>query len=427
VLRRAGGGCAGIVPGMSGSSRGVDEPRLSVVERYVEWCRRNPVIVDAALAVIVALIGVALARSAYSPRAQWDESTVVAIVAALPIVLRRRFPLPSAVVMAVIAAVALGVVGVRGLELPVLIMGYSVVVYGPRWSGPLMAAVMLLGGLLPFVVHASTDTPIGVLGFLVAFSILVALCVWLAGALRRARRRSTEQLRERARLLEEGRRQEVRLELLAERARISREVHDVVAHSLSGIIAQADGGQYAATRDPQRAVDVLAGIATTGREALNDVRGLLDMLRDTAPVDDADGGPQPGADDVPALVEHVRAGGLPVSYATSGTPVPLTTGAGLAVYRVVQEALTNVVKHAGPATPARVGMDWGPDELTVEIRDDGASGPRPTPPRGGHGLVGMRERAALHGGSVETGPNTGGGFTVRMRLPYARTDQTVRT
>ena len=94
---------------------------------------------------------------------------------------------------------------------------------------------------------------------------------------------------------------------------------------------------------------------------------------------------------------------------------------------MVQEALTNVVKHAGPVTPVRVGMDWGPDELTVEVRDDGASGPRPAPPRGGHGLVGMRERAALHGGSVETGPNPGGGFTVRMRLPYARPDATVRT
>jgi signal transduction histidine kinase len=414
---------------MSGSSPGVDQPRPTVVERYVEWCRRNPVVVDAVLAVLVALIGIVLARSAYSPRAQWDASTVVAIVAAAPIVLRRRFPLPSAIAMAVVAVVAQLAVGVRGLELPVLIMAYSVVVYGPRWSGPLMAAVMLLGGVLPFMYYAGPD-PGPVVLFMVVVSALVALCVWLAGALRRARRRSVDQLRERARLLEEGRRQEVRLELLAERARISREVHDVVAHSLSGIIAQADGGQYAATRDPQRAVDVLAGIATTGREALNDVRGLLDMLRDTAPgadTADADGGPQPGAGEVPALVEQVRAGGLPVTLGTTGTPVALTTGAGLAVYRVVQEALTNVVKHAGHATPVRVGMDWGADELTVEVRDGGASGSRPASPRGGHGLVGMRERAALHGGSVETGPNTGGGFTVRMRLPYARPDETVRT
>lgn len=408
----------------------MDELRPTVVDRYVEWCRRHPVAVDAVLAVLVALIGVAFARSQYNARALHDASTVVAVVAAAPIVLRRRFPLPSAVATAVVAVVAQIAVGVRGLELPVLIIGYSVVVYGPRWAGPLMAAVMLFGGVLPFVLHIGSDAAgPGVLAFTVALSLLVALCVWLAGALRRARRRSVDQLRDRARLLEQGRRQEVRLELLAERARISREVHDVVAHSLSGIIAQADGGQYAATRDPQRAVDVLAGIATTGREALDDVRGLLDMLRDTAPLDDAadGGGPQPGAGDVPALVEHVRAGGLPVTLAATGTPVTLTSGAGLAVYRVVQEALTNVVKHAGPATPARVGMDWGPDELTVEIRDDGASGPRPAAPRGGHGLVGMRERAALHGGSVESGPNPGGGFTVRMRLPYTRPAETVRT
>ena len=391
MLRRAERARRGIVPGMSGSSPGVDELRPTVVERYVEWCRRHPVAVDAVLAVLVALIGVALARSAYSPRAQWDQSTLVAIVAAAPIVLRRRFPMPSAIATAVVAAVALVAVGVRGLELPVLVMGYSVVVYGPRWSGPLMAGVMLLGGLLP-VGFSGGAAPAPVVLILLVVSTLVALCVWFAGALRRARRRSVEQLRERARLLEEGRRQEVRLELLAERARISREVHDVVAHSLSGIIAQADGGQYAATRDPQRAVDVLAGIATTGREALNDVRGLLDMLRDTAPVDDIEGGPQPGADDVPALVEHVRAGGLPVTLEATGAPVALTTGAGLAVYRVVQEALTNVVKHAGPATPVRLGMDWGPDELTVDVRDEGASG-SPARPAARRARAGRHARA----------------------------------
>ncbi|RZT85858.1 signal transduction histidine kinase [Pseudonocardia sediminis] len=392
--------------------------RPSVVERFVDACRRHPVTVDAVLAVVVALIGVALARSAYSPRAQWDSSTVVAILAAAPIVWRRRYPLPAAIVAAVVGVVALPITGVRGLELPALIMGYSVVAYGPRWAGPATLGVMMVGSLLPAVRNGLPDDLL-VLVFLLVVAALFGTSTWLAGSLRRAQLTSVERLRERARLLEEGRRQEVRLELLAERSRISREVHDVVAHSLSGIIAQADGGQYAATRDPQRAVEVLAGIATTGREALGDVRGLLSMLRDTAPVDDPDDAsrPQPGTDDVPALVEQVRAGGLSVDLEVTGSPRPLTSGAGLTAYRVVQESLTNVIKHAGTTAVTHVSLHWTDDELTVRVRDEGARGPRPTPPAGGHGLTGMRERAALHGGSVETGAHPDGGFVVRLRLP----------
>ncbi|MBW0105263.1 sensor histidine kinase [Pseudonocardia sp. KRD291] len=394
--------------------------RLSPVERFVDACRRHPMIVDGVLAVVVALLGVAFARSAYSPRAQWDESTVVAILAAAPIVLRRRYPIPAAAATAVVAVIAMAAVGIRGLELPALVMGYSAVAYGPRWAGPLTLGVMVLGGAIPVIRAGSAMQQYGaVVVLMVGVAALVGICTWLAGSLRRAQRRVVEELREKTRLLEEGRRREVRLELLAERSRISREVHDVVAHSLSGIIAQADGGQYAATRDPQRAVEVLAGIATTGREALGDVRGLLSMLRDTAPVDDADDSsrPQPGTDDVPTLVEQVRAGGLPVDIEVIGTPRPLPSGAGLTAFRVVQESLTNVIKHAGVAAVTHVVLDWAPDELTVRVRDEGAGGPRPTPPLGGHGLIGMRERAALHGGSVETGPHPDGGFVVRLRLP----------
>ncbi|ANY05292.1 sensor histidine kinase [Pseudonocardia sp. HH130630-07] len=261
---------------------------------------------------------------------------------------------------------------------------------------------------------------------------MLSIAVWLLGSLRRASFRHTAGLRERARLLEASRRQEVRIELLAERARISREVHDVVAHSLSGIIAQADGGQFAAQRDPQKAVDVLSGIADTGREALADVRGLLEMLRAVSdatddPGADHAGRPQPGTDDVPALVEQVRAGGLRVELRVVGTPRPVPTGPGLTAYRVVQEALTNVIKHAGPAAPTVVTLEWGDDELTVRVRDEGARGPVPRPPRGGHGLTGMRERAALHGGSVETGPHPDGGWSVRLRLPVAPASPTTPT
>ncbi|MFP5071975.1 sensor histidine kinase [Pseudonocardia nantongensis] len=396
----------------------------TVVERFVAFCRRTPLLIDGVLAAVLFAVALKWTLEGKVPSDQRVTAVIVAILATVPVVFRRRYPVPAAVAVAAVAATGTFLLPgtMAGYLLPALVMAYSAVAYGPRWAGPTAAAVLLIGMLGPFLglgVRGWLPTPPGYLAALAGAAVLVVVCVWLAGALRGAHHRQTEQLRERARLLEEGRRQEVRIELLAERSRISREVHDVVAHSLSGIIAQADGGQYAAQRDPQKAVEVLSGIATTGREALGDVRGLLAMLRETGPDDAPDdaGRPQPGTDDIPALVEQVRAGGLPVDLSVTGSPRETGTGPGLTAYRVVQEALTNVIKHAGPATPTHVTVGWTGDELTVRVRDEGAQGPRPQPPRGGHGLVGMRERAALHGGSVETGPHPDGGFAVRLRLP----------
>ncbi|GAA1399036.1 sensor histidine kinase [Pseudonocardia kongjuensis] len=397
-----------------------------MVERFVTLCRRNPVVVDAVLAALLLYVAVTWTLEGKVPRAEQTHALVVAVLIAMPVVLRRTHPIPAAVAAAVIAAVAqLFFPGVgAAILLPALVMGYSAIAYGPRWAGSAAFVLIFVGAVIQpsITLLTSTVDPPGpwALPLVYGLPLLIALLVWLFGSLRRAAVRRTEQLRERARLLEDSRRQEVRIELLAERSRISREVHDVVAHSLSGIIAQADGGQFAAQRDPQKAVDVLAGIATTGREALADVRGLLEMLRDSGVDDGADdeaGRPQPGTDDIAALVEQVRSGGLPVGLTVTGTPRPVGGGSGLTAYRVVQEALTNVLKHAGPATPTRVGLEWTDDELTVRVRDEGARGPVPRPPRGGHGLVGMRERAALHGGSVETGPHPDGGWAVRLRLP----------
>ncbi|MHC1559968.1 sensor histidine kinase [Actinomycetospora sp. C-140] len=396
------------------------EPR-TLLDRFLDSTRARPIATDTALAVLVALLGVLEARSTHNVRALQDESTVAVLVTCVPIVLRRRYPLPAAIVTAVLAAASVLIVNGVGIELPALVMAYSVIVHGPRWIGPVAAAVLALGAMLPFfsaVVLGGGEVPGGALLAGVVIAALVALCTWLAGALRRAQRRAGEQTRERARLLEEGRRREVRLELLAERARISREVHDIVGHSLSGIIAQADGGRFAGERDPRQALPVLEGIAASGREALGDIRGLLGTLRDT-PDEGADG-PAPGVDDVAALVEQVRAGGLPVAVTVTGTPRPLPGGAGVTVYRAVQEALTNVIKHAGPGTTTRVALAWGDDELRLEVDDDGPSRPaRVRPPEGGFGLVGMRERAALQGGRAAAGPRPDGGFAVRVDLPYA--------
>jgi len=199
-----------------------------------------------------------------------------------------------------------------------------------------------------------------------------------------------------------------------ERARIAREMHDVVAHTLTVVVAQADGARFAARKDPAVATRALETIGEVGRAALTEMRGLLGVLRDTDPATDL--GPQPSLDDVPALVASVRDGGLDVSYVTTGTPRPLPIGAGLAVYRVVQEALTNVLKHAGPKVTAYVQLRWLPDAVEVTVSDDGrgAAAGRGV---GGAGIEGMRERATIFGGTLTAGPRRGGGYVVRARLP----------
>jgi signal transduction histidine kinase len=207
-----------------------------------------------------------------------------------------------------------------------------------------------------------------------------------------------------------------------ERTRIARELHDVVAHSLSVVIAQADGGRYAGTSDPQAATGALEAIAATGRQALTDMRSLLGVLRE-------DGGqefaPQPDVAAIDRLVADVQASGLDVDLIVEGAPVAMPAGPQLAAYRIVQESLTNVLKHAGPASRAWVRLHWRPDALEVAVLDDGRGaaaavaeedGPVPSAP--GHGLLGMRERAELHGGRLTAAPRHGGGFGVQAVLPY---------
>lgn len=228
--------------------------------------------------------------------------------------------------------------------------------------------------------------------------------------------------------------------MLDERARIAREMHDVVAHSLSVIVSQAQGGAYVAASRPERAVLALETIAETGREALADMRGLLGVLRadGTGPAGPypatpagpdpatpaaaarpaAPAGPQPALADLPDLIGRVRAAGVPVELGGSGTPRRLGPATALAVYRLVQESLTNTLKHAGPDARADVRLVWTEEELTVTVTDDGYG---QTPgPGGGQGLAGMRERAAVVGGQVSAGPRPGRGFAVEAHFPVGR-------
>jgi signal transduction histidine kinase len=201
----------------------------------------------------------------------------------------------------------------------------------------------------------------------------------------------------------------------AERARIARELHDVVAHAMSVMVVQAGAARTALEREPAVAEEALRRIEETGRVGLGEMRRLIGLLR---PEDPADLAPQPDLARLDELLETMRHAGLQVEAVVEGSPRELPQGVGLTAYRLVQEALTNVLKHAGESH-ARVLLRFDEDALEVEVFDDGLGPLRDGTTLGGHGLIGMRERVELFGGSLETGPRPGGGFEVRARLPVA--------
>lgn len=242
----------------------------------------------------------------------------------------------------------------------------------------------------------------------------------LVGIVVRTRKEYTEALVDRANRLELERDQQAQLAAAAERTRIAREMHDIIGHNLSVITGLADGGAYAAAKSPERAAQALDAIGTTSRQALAELRRLLGVLRDAA--DRADRTPQPTLDDIDALLDGVRNAGLPVHLHRHGTPppVPPTAGRQLTVYRVVQEGLTNTLKHAGTneSLAAEVTLTYRPKELEVVITDNGIRPPADARPDGtGQGIAGMRERASLYDGTLEAGRPATTGWQVRLRLP----------
>ncbi|MFV0135053.1 sensor histidine kinase [Streptomyces sp. HMX87] len=250
----------------------------------------------------------------------------------------------------------------------------------------------------------------------------------LIGVTVRTRRNYTAALEDRARRLEIERDQQAQLAAAAERARIAREMHDIIGHNLSVITGLADGGRYAAAKSPERAAQALDAIGNTSRQALDELRRLLDVLREDEgdrrggryPQDrpKAELAPQPTLTDLDPLIDGVRRAGLPVRAAVHGH-ADLPAGRQLAVYRVIQEALTNTLKHAGPGATADIDLSYEDGgAVTLTITDTGRGG-RPVAPTGGRGLPGMRERTALYGGTLEAGPRPlpEQGWRVRLHLP----------
>jgi signal transduction histidine kinase len=260
---------------------------------------------------------------------------------------------------------------------------------------------------------------VGVVGIPDATSANVALtgafytAAYAIGTAMRNRRLYMQQLEERAVALERERDEEAQRAVADERLRIAQDLHDVVAHSMGVIAVQAGVGAHVIDTDPAEAKKSLEAIAHTSRTTLTELRRMLGVLRDDSGASYA---PAPGLADLDRLVRDVVTAGLPVDVAFDGARTEIPPGVDFTAYRIVQEALTNVLKHAGPAH-ARVVIGYEPSVVRIEVVDDGR-GVNGRASEGGHGLMGMRERVSVYGGSFDAGPAPGGGFRVAVRLPY---------
>lgn len=299
---------------------------------------------------------------------------------------------------------------------------YAVTVYGPVRVGRVALAIGLAGVVMSVTrFYEDAGWRNGVTTGIAMAAVVFG--VWAYAERRRTNALYVAQLEERAAQLERDRDREARLAVSAERTRIAREIHDVVAHGLSIMIVQADGGLYAADARPDQAKKALATIGDTGRDALTEMRQLLGLLKQDGATDDHQPRPQPGVSQLPELIANVREAGLAVESTTTGTPRDLPALVGLTAYRVVQEGLTNALKHAGPGAEATVELAYGNDELTITVADDGR-GAATDGDGAGHGLVGMRQRVSVSGGTVTAGPRAGGGYAITALLPYTSPMQT---
>ena len=313
-------------------------------------------------------------------------SALILPVALLPVALRRRAPLLGCALFALGGPLQLATDGVAYDQLASLVAMLLLAFSVPHWAGPLLlyAGVAGSGSL-----QDGAD--------LAFVAILLGGAVG-AGYLVRDRSRQAERLRD---LVVENE----RLAVEAERARIARELHDAVAHAVSVMVVQAGAAEQVLASDPERAREPLLAIQEAGRRAHVELRRMVGILREGTELE-----PTPGVAHLPALVESA---GLPVELVTEGTPVELPTGVDVSTFRIVQEALTNVRKHAG-ATRASVTLRYAPDALAIEVTEDGRGG---RVNGSGHGIIGMRERAAMFRGDLQAGPRPEGGFAVRARLP----------
>jgi len=364
------------------------------------WTRAIDVLV--VLAVFVLVVPATVAGAARSDEVL--EAALISLAGVLVLLWRRRWPF---LVLAVATAASVLTPVDGPIWIPLMVALYTI---GSRHSGE--TAIAAAGAVVAVgVVQRLANAP----GFgsadLVALALVCAVSAGL-GLYVGNRRSGLERLRERAELLDRERELLAQRAVAEERVRIAQELHDVVAHNVSLIVVQAQA--LGATTADERVTDATNGIADLGREAMAEMHRTLKLLRGGAGGDPALA-PQPGLGELDDLLERARGAGVGIDLTVEGEPRPLAQSVDLSAYRIVQEALTNVVKHAGRAHTT-VTLGYRPEALELTIADTGDTPARPT--AGGHGLVGMRERAALFGGTLTAGPRDGRGFEVRASLPY---------
>jgi signal transduction histidine kinase len=392
---------------------------MDKVARWLRRLRADPWWFDSALALVVA--GINTAFFVFHPTAQGLPGGTFVLGCGLillhtvPLAARRRFP-GAVLALCVASGLAFAALGLPPdiLWMAILVAVYSVAAYGDRWVS-LTGLVVAAGGSAAIQLtpgRFENPTPVG--------NTLVLGAAWLLGHFVGVRRIYVGQLEERTAELEQAREELAHRAVVEERLRLARELHDVVAHAMSVIAVQSGVGAHVADTHPEEAAKALVAIEATSRAALEELRRLLGVLRqEDEPQGDL--APVPGLADLEGLLAEVAKAGLAVKLQVNGTRPPLPAGVDLSAYRIVQEALTNVVKHAGPAR-AQVVVGYGDQDVTVEVIDDGrgavtsvSDGRVGT----GHGLIGMRERVQAFGGDLEAGPRPNGGFRVAARLPLA--------
>jgi signal transduction histidine kinase len=380
--------------------------RVQYVARVqrLEWLARS-----FGFAVIVVAIATWIQVDLIVHESEWDPGlAAAALLVPLPLLARGRASLAAPLL--VLGGVALLAARDPDVTYDVaspffgVLLTVFVVAQHPRWRlGSLGLGAAL--ATMAYVVTRFPDETIGDFLWIAAFMT----AIWLTGFVVAERGREAASARERVRRLEAGREEEARRAVEAERRRLARELHDVVAHSVSEMTVQAGGVRRLLQHDQEREREALKRIEETGRQALVEMRRMLGVLRSADDHPEAPRTPQPGMGSLASLIGEVRGAGVPVEYRVKGEPVALAPGIDLSAYRIVQEAL------AKARTSAKVEVRWGRDTLELEVSGDGIAAAAGNGT--GEGFVGLRERVALYGGKLEGGPGLGGGYVVRARLP----------
>ncbi|MGJ5754212.1 signal transduction histidine kinase [Streptomyces puniciscabiei] len=397
------------------------------MQRLYDFLRRHPTGVDAFWAVVLfGLSGTVVVSMSLRPgphHMSLAAGMAVSAVLCAVVALRRRFPEPMLLV-ALAAGLAQLVLDVEttAADFALLVITYTVAAIGARWASRLALAASLVAATLAQLRWPAGHSSLLGQTAIVVFQTVPFALAWVLGDSMRTRRAYFAQLEERAARLEKEREAQSKVAVAAERARIARELHDVVAHNVSVMVVQADGAAYVLDAAPDQAKKALETISSTGRQALAEMRRLLGVLRTGEHQESGEYVPQPDVDQIDELIEQCRSSGLPVDFKVEGTPRPLPSGVELTAYRIVQEALTNTRKHGGPNAGASVRLVYFDDGLGLLVEDDGKGAPHELYEEGGadgqgHGLIGMRERVGMVGGTLDAGPRPGGGFRISALLP----------